>query len=293
MLTTDKACLHVSRAISFRHLVVSGDTICLTSTVRLAVTHSLPKVRLFDLDIAAATFDQANAALVAAATVRRATGGAHIVVTPNIDHLVRLDHADPAFRAMYARADFIFADGMPVVWASKLLGKPLPARVTGADLFVSLCKSAMAQDLRVLVVGGMPGTEAELIERFAQYYPGLQVDIMCPSMRFDPTGPEGQVAADRARAFDADIIFVCVGMPKQERWAFHHAPALTHGIVLCVGAAMEFALGYKKRAPAWMQKSGTEWLWRLCSDPGRLWRRYLVEDPKFVLLCWREWRKNR
>lgn len=258
-----------------------------------AVTQSLPKVRLFDLDIAAATFEQANATLVTAATNRRAPAGARIVVTPNIDHLVRLDSADPAFRALYARADFIFADGMPVVWASKALGKPLPERVTGADLFVSLCKRAMDQNLRVLVIGGMPGTEGELLERFAQYYPGLQVDIMCPSMCFDPTGPEGQSAVDRARAFNADIIFVCVGMPKQERWAFHHAPTLSHGIVLCVGAAMEFALGYKKRAPAWMQKSGTEWLWRLGSDPGRLWRRYLMEDPKFLLLCLREWRKNR
>lgn len=257
------------------------------------MTKPLPKVHLFDLDIAAATFQQANAALVQAATERTGVTGARIVVTPNIDHLVRLDKADPTFRAMYAQADFIFADGMPVVWASKLLGKPLPARVTGADLFVSLCKSAMEHDLRVLVVGGMPGTEQELLARFAQYYPGLQVDIMCPSMRFEPLGAEGQSAADRARAFDADIVFVCVGMPKQERWAFQHAPRLSHGIVLCVGAAMEFALGYKKRAPLWMQKSGTEWLWRLFSDPGRLWRRYLIEDPKFVLLCWREWRKKR
>jgi len=256
------------------------------------VTSTLPTVHLFDLDIAAVSFAQANDALVAAAQTRREQKGAHIVVTPNIDHLVRLDHAEPAFRQMYAGADFIFADGMPVVWASKMLGKPLPARVTGADLFVSLCQSAVQHQLKVLVVGGMPGTEDELRARFAQYYPGLQLDIFCPSMRFEPTGAEGDIAAERARAWGADIIFVCVGMPKQERWAFHHAPQLTHGVVLCVGAALEFALGYKKRAPGWMQRSGTEWLWRLGSDPKRLWRRYLVEDPKFARLCLREWRKK-
>ena len=224
----------------------------------------MPVVRLFDLDIAAVSFDEAVEGLAQAA-VRR-DGRARIVVTPNVDHVVRLD-ASPEFRERYAKADFIFADGMPVVWASRFLGQPLPERITGS--------------------------EPDLLARFAQYYPGLNIDIVSPSMRFDPLGPEGQAYADRVRERQPDVVFLCVGMPKQEHWVLHHAGELPGGILLCVGAAMEFAIGLQRRAPMWMQRIGLEWLWRLASNPRRLWRRYLVDDPRFLGLCWRQWRKRR
>ncbi|AKQ54979.1 WecB/TagA/CpsF family glycosyltransferase [Bordetella hinzii] len=251
---------------------------------------AMPSVRLFDLDIAAVSFGQAVEALSQAA-VRR-DGRARIVVTPNVDHVVRLDAA-PDFRARYAQADFIFADGMPVVWASRLLGQPLPERITGSDLFVALCRRAQRDGWRVMLLGGMPGSEPALHERFAQYFPGLDIEVVSPSMRFDPVGPEGQAFADRVRERKPDVVFLCVGMPKQENWALHHAPALPGGILLCVGAAMEFAIGLQRRAPMWMQRAGLEWLWRLASNPRRLWRRYLVDDPRFAVLCWRQWRKRR
>ncbi|MBB1214054.1 WecB/TagA/CpsF family glycosyltransferase, partial [Klebsiella pneumoniae] len=141
-----------------------------------------PVVRLFDLDIAAVSFDEAVEGLAQAA-VRR-DGRARIVVTPNVDHVVRLD-ASPEFRERYAKADFIFADGMPVVWASRFLGQPLPERITGSDLFVALCQRAQREGWQVMLLGGMPGSEPDLLARFAQYYPGLNIDIVSPSMRFD------------------------------------------------------------------------------------------------------------
>ena len=101
-------------------------------------------------------------------------------------------------------------------------------------------------------------------------------------MRFDPLGPEGQAYADRVRERQPDVVFLCVGMPKQEHWVLHHAGELPGGILLCVGAAMEFAIGLQRRAPLWMQRIGLEWLWRLASNPRRLWRRYLVDDPRFL-----------
>ncbi|OZI70851.1 capsular biosynthesis protein [Bordetella genomosp. 12] len=250
----------------------------------------MPSVRLFDLDIAAVSFDQALEGLSAAA-VRR-DGRARIVVTPNVDHVVRLDAA-PEFRSRYAQADFIFADGMPVVWASRLLGQPLPARITGSDLFVALCRRAQQEGWRVMLLGGMPGSEPDLHARFATYFPGLDIEVVSPSMRFDPVGPEGQAFAQRVCERQPDVVFLCVGMPKQENWALHHAARLPGGIVLCVGAAMEFAIGLQRRAPLWMQRAGMEWLWRLASNPRRLWRRYLVDDPRFAVLCWRQWRKRR
>ncbi len=268
----------------------------LKSEPDLIASHAMPSPpayrnqRLFGLDILATTFEQAVDLLCAAA--RRRDGRAAVVVTPNVDHIVRLDK-DPAFKAAYQQADFIFADGMPVVWASRLLGRPLPERVTGADLFVALCQRAAQQQLRVALLGGMPGQEEMLRERFARYYPGIQVDISCPSMRFDPMGAEGLAAVERIRAQQADIVFVCLGMPKQENWSLQHAGKFDGGIVLCVGAAMEFALGLQKRAPLWVQRNGLEWLWRLLSNPRRMWRRYLVQDPRFAVLCWQEWRARR
>lgn len=246
--------------------------------------------RLFGLDILAATFADAVSLLSAAA--QRQDGKAAVVVTPNVDHLVRLERT-PAFKQRYAQADYLFADGMPVIWASRLLGAPLPERVTGADLFVAMCRQAAAHGWQVAVLGGTPGSEDMLKARFAQYYPGLKIEFICPSMQFDPYGDEGRTAAARIAAMRAQVVFVCLGMPKQENWALEYAGALPGGVVLCVGAAMGFAIGLQRRAPAWVQRNGLEWLWRLLSDPKRLWRRYLVEDPQFLALCWREWRSQR
>lgn len=250
---------------------------------------SPPVQRLFDIDFCALTLDDATRLL---ATLARAPGpGAKVVVTPNVDHLVRLDD-QPEFRARYVQADLFFADGMPLVWASRWLGRPLPERVTGSDLFVRLCQQAASHAMPVVIVGGTPGQEAELEAAFARHYPGLPLTVIAPAMGFDPQGDEARHIAARVRELRPDLIFVCLGMPRQEHWALNFAPTFDHGVALCVGAAMEFAIGLRQRAPKWVQRIGAEWLWRLLSDPRRLWRRYLVEDRKFVGILWREWRAH-
>jgi len=249
-----------------------------------------PTSHLFGLDICAASFNQAAHQLMALA--ERREGPPAIIVTPNVDHVVRLD-ADARFRALYVQADYIFADGMPLVWASRMSEAPLPERVTGSDLFVELARSAAKQQLPVFVIGGMPGQEEMLTAAFARVYPGLQVEIYCPSMKFDPAGAEGLEALRRVNACKPGLVFVCLGMPKQERWSFAHQDKMQAGVVMCVGAAMEFALGFKSRAPLWMQKAGLEWFWRLASEPRRLWRRYIVQGSKFAGLLRRERKAQR
>lgn len=245
---------------------------------------------IFNLNIYQSTFREAIDMLSVAA--EHVDQPARVVVTPNVDHLVRLSRT-PEFQQRYRTADFIFADGMPVVWASRLLGQPLPERVTGADLFVAICEQAVKRQWRVALLGGQPGTEIELAQRFSQYYPGLDIHIIAPSMQFDPYGKEGHQVAHAIGNLQPHVVFACLGMPKQENWALHYAPGMPAGIILCVGAAMEFALGIKKRAPRLFQRIGLEWLWRLLSNPGRLWRRYLVDDPAFVKLVWREWKTRK
>lgn len=249
----------------------------------------LPTVSLFDLHIQAVDFQTATEALCRSA--ERHEQPAQVVVTPNVDHIVKLER-QPALKALYAQADYIFADGMPIVWASRLMQHPLPERVTGADLFVAMCDKAIERKWRVVLLGGRPTEEEALAQRFYTHFPGLDIRIIAPSMQFDPLGDEGQRAAAIIQSLEPHLVFVCLGLPKQERWALHHAPNLRGGVVMCVGAAMEFALGLKSRAPRLVQRTGFEWVWRLLSDPKHLWRRYLVDDPYFLILCWREWRKQ-
>jgi N-acetylglucosaminyldiphosphoundecaprenol N-acetyl-beta-D-mannosaminyltransferase len=254
----------------------------------------VPIARLFDLDIQALTFNQACKKLEGIADLlpSKATHSAKIVVTPNVDHIVRLSN-DLSFKQLYAKADFIFADGMPVVWSSHLLKlkSPLPERVTGADLFVHLCQRAIIKNWPVFILGGCPGDEPHLYQHFSRVYPGLRVKIFSPSMKFDPHGEEAAGVMETINAFKPRIVFACVGMPKQEYWAFKYAPHIEANLILCVGAAMELALGLKVRAPKWIQNIGFEWLWRLLSDPKRLWRRYLIQDMQYLKLLWQEWRK--
>ncbi|MFZ6846540.1 WecB/TagA/CpsF family glycosyltransferase [Undibacterium sp. RuTC16W] len=248
---------------------------------------------LFGLDIRACTFDQATAHLLKVASQRNHTS--RIVVTPNVDHVVKLD-SDPIFKAQYAEADYIFADGMPIIWASKMVATPLPERVTGADLFVSLCQGAIQRQLSIFVIGGQPGQEAALLASFAQTYPGLNVSIFCPSMQFSADGEEGAEAMRLVQQAQPNIVFVCLGMPKQERWCLRYRKEFTENnapLLLCVGAAMEFALGQKKRAPLWMQKIGMEWFWRLASEPRRLWQRYTTQGMKFIGVLQRERQSQR
>lgn len=244
-------------------------------------------IELFGLSILPCTRHQALLELATAA--ERFDGHARVVVTPNADHIVQLSRT-PEFKSLYARADYLFADGMPLIWASRWLGRSLPERVTGADLTIDLCAHALQAQWRIIVLGGEPGQEQLLTQQLQARYPGLQIQVLAPSMQFDPYGQEAQNFAIRIAQHRPHIVFVCLGYPKQERWALHFASTLPGGLVLCVGAAIRFAAGLEQRAPKFMQRLGLEWLWRLASDPRRLWRRYLKEDPYFFLLCWKEWR---
>lgn len=243
--------------------------------------------QLFGLNFNAVTLDEAVVLLAQAVSGRPA----RVVVTPNVDHLVNLEE-NAELKNTYKTADFVFADGMPVVWASKLLGVSLPARVTGADLFVALVIEAQKRAWHVAVIGGMPGQEQALLDLFAQVYPDLRISLHCPRMGFDYQGEDGEACVKWVNDIAPDVVFVCLGFPRQDLWALHVRNQVNTGLLLGVGASMEFALGLIPRAPVWMQRSGLEWLWRLLSNPRKLWRRYLLKGPRFSGIVWREWRRH-
>lgn len=249
-----------------------------------------PTVEIFGLRLWKEGFDEAMKALGSAALKRGDTP--RIVVTPNVDHLVRL-HKNRGLFERYKESDFIFPDGFPVVVSSRLLGKSVKGRVTGADLFPAVCSFLASRGGKVFILGGRPGTEAQIESKLAAKYPGLEIKAYSPPFGFSAESREGQLAARMVNEMEPNAVFVCLGMPRQEQWAFNYRKGLKAGLILCVGAALEFDLGLVKRAPRVAQAAGMEWLWRLFSNPGRLWKRYLVDDVAFLGLLYREIRQGR
>lgn len=217
------------------------------------------------------------------------------VVTANVDHLVRYeDHPEEA--AVAAGATIVIPDGMPIVWASRLLRRPLSARLAGSDLFSELWRHV--EDGRVPAAVVASSAEVATHVRAA----GPDVGVVVPPM-FD-VDDEPAVAgvvesvADACTAVGARLLFVGVSMPKHHliasrlarRWEGSAGPL---PVVLLIGASPELHFGLVPRAPRWMQRTGTEWLHRLAREPRRLARRYLVDDLRFLPLVWREWRGSR
>lgn len=201
-----------------------------------------------------------------------------VVVTPNVDHLVLLEE-DEEFRAAYDAARLQLCDGMPLMVLARLSGTPLPARVTGADLFLDVCAEAAARGQRIFIAGGMPDVLAKGLAVLADRFPGLDVVGHSPPVGFEGTPAEEDLRT-RIAAAAPDIVMVCLGAPRAEIWATAQCERYA-AVYLCVGAAIDFTAGTRKRAPSWMQGAGLEWLYRLAQEPRRLSRRYLVRDRAF------------
>jgi len=222
--------------------------------------------------------------------VRRllAGDGKHILVTPNVDHIVRLSR-DAEFADAYRRASVVLADGMPVVWGSRWLGRPLKERVTGSDLVPLVCGLAAEGGYSVYFLGAMPGVAEAAIGNLKRRFPNLRVaGCYSPPFGFERDDAENRAIIERLNAARPDILFLGLGPAKQEKWIARHVDVLNIRLALCIGAGIDFAAGSLSRAPVWMQRAGLEWLYRLLREPQRLWRRYLIEDTAFAGILWRE-----
>ncbi len=199
-------------------------------------------------------------------------------------HPIMTAFFDGAVRTVLNGADIAATDGMPLVWALRSFGAKNQRRVYGPDLMLAVCGQATRLQHRVFLYGGRADTLAELRSRLKARFPALQiVDSYAPPFR--PLTPEeDQACTDRILAADADLVFVGIGAPKQERWMTEHRARLPGVVMLGVGAAFDFHAGSVRQAPRWMQRCGLEWWFRLCAEPKRLWRRYLVVNPLFLVL---------
>ncbi|MGI8744309.1 MAG: WecB/TagA/CpsF family glycosyltransferase [Bryobacteraceae bacterium] len=199
-------------------------------------------------------------------------------------HSVMTGFFDRDYRAILNRATLGTSDGMPLVWALRSFGVSGQRRVYGPDLMIALCGQAQRLGHRIFLYGGREETLPVLCSRLQQRLPGLQIAGMY-SPPFRPlTAEEEAQCVERIRAAGADIVFCGIGVPKQERWMAEHASQLPGCVLFGVGAAFDFHAGRVAQAPAWMQRSGLEWLFRMRMEPKRLWRRYVLLNPMFLLL---------
>jgi N-acetylglucosaminyldiphosphoundecaprenol N-acetyl-beta-D-mannosaminyltransferase len=218
-----------------------------------------------------------------------AGGPCRYAVTPNVDHAVMYQHSEP-LRKAYADASLVLADGMPVLWASRLLRRPLPQRVPGSDLVPALFQSAQ-QPLTVYLLGAAPGVAERAAWQIERRWPQVRVvGSYSPPLGFERDERENLEILARIRTSRPDVLIVGLGAPKQELWLQAHRDQIAAPVALAVGATIDFLAGEKARAPRWMRRIGLEWVHRLFTEPRRLAARYARDAWIFPQLVWSEWR---
>jgi N-acetylglucosaminyldiphosphoundecaprenol N-acetyl-beta-D-mannosaminyltransferase len=219
---------------------------------------------------------------------RIASGQGTWVLTPNLDILRQYcfnPSVRPLFHAHQGGADLLVADGMPLIWASRIGGKPLPQRVPGSGLVWSLASRAAKRGWSIYLLGGAPGAAEKAGRVLQDRNPGLTIaGTCCPEMGFDKNPEKMAEIRQQVAAARPTIVYVALGFPKQEYVIRYLRTALPNAIFIGVGISLSFIAGDVRRAPRWVQVSGLEWVHRLAQEPRRLARRYLVHDAPFALL---------
>lgn len=260
-------------------------------------TSGLKTVDLFDL----AFISEASLEEVADAMFEYVDSGPHrealpLVITPNVDYLVKFSH--PRYRAMgesLKNSAFVLPDGQPVVWASRWVKKPLANRLTGADLFPILWRTACAEQRKVLAIVA----SAEIGEKLSQENPNFRYHV--PEFYQEDQADKVAHVHEECRRlfmeFQPDLMILGIAAPKQQAIALHLCECLEkeenecRGLILMLGASMEFYVGTRKRAPRFMQKFGIEWMHRLLLEPRRMIKRYNRENMRFVQMVLSEKKK--
>jgi len=213
-----------------------------------------------------------------------------VFFNPNVDVIMKL-RRDPEFFALFHQAEFRICDSRIVELGARFLGTPVKEKISGSDFFGEFCHYHRANpDVRVFLLGAGPGV-AEQARRRINDREGREVIVAAhsPSFGFENNAGECSALVERVNASGATVLAVGVGAPKQEKWIMRHRERMPGvRVFMAVGATIDFEAGVLPRAPEWMQQAGLEWLYRLCREPRRLWRRYLLENTPFLWLILRQ-----
>jgi N-acetylglucosaminyldiphosphoundecaprenol N-acetyl-beta-D-mannosaminyltransferase len=209
------------------------------------------------------------------------------VVTVNAQ-FVTVAHREPRLEKLIRESALSVPDGVPLLWVASALGTSLRGRVNGTELMVRLCEEAAIYGKSVYFLGGRLGAGAITAERMQHRHPGLLVaGIDCPPFGFELNPALDKKVSDRIDEAAPDIVFVALGAPKAEYWIEQHLH-LNAKVMIGVGGSFELVGGITKRAPIFWQRAGCEWLWRLCMEPKRLWKRYLIGNLQFLHVVLRQ-----
>ncbi len=215
--------------------------------------------------------------------------GSHYLTVVNAAKVVAANR-DERLRRVLEDANLVTADGMSVVWASRLLGEPLKERVTGIDLFARLIAKASERGLSVYFLGASDASVRGTVERFTKEHPRLRVAGFHNGYFAES---ESEQIAEEIKRSRADLLFVAMGSPAQEFWIAENLARTGVRFAMGVGGSFDHLSGQARRAPGWMQRAGLEWLYRLAREPRRLWRRYLIGNTAFIWLVLKQaWRRR-
>ena len=212
------------------------------------------------------------------------SGQPHQHVVVNVDKLVKASR-DPDLRRIINECALVNADGMPVVWAARLLGKPLKERVAGIDLFEALMRRAGEKGWRVFLLGACEEVVAAVADTYRRRYPDLAIAGWRNG--YWTVDEEAQVAA-QVRASSADLLFVAISSPKKEQFLGRWQAEMRIPFAMGVGGTFDVAIGRVRRAPRWMRRAGLEWFYRFLQEPRRMFRRYFIDDLAFIWLFIKE-----
>lgn len=215
------------------------------------------------------------------------SGEKHYIVAINVDVVMKIEE-DSYLKRITDNADMVLVDGKPLVWISKWYKNPVKAKISGSDLVPILCKRASKKGYSIFIIGGADGIAEKAKANLEKQYPKINVvGTYAPPFRFEKDEHELDRINKMISNVHPDILIVCFGCPKQEKWIYENYSKYDAKVSICAGATVDFLAGNVNRAPKWMSDHGFEWFYRFIQEPKRLFKRYFVDDTKIINLIWK------
>jgi N-acetylglucosaminyldiphosphoundecaprenol N-acetyl-beta-D-mannosaminyltransferase len=211
--------------------------------------------------------------------------GKYYVVAINVDVVMKIE-GDNYLKRITDNADMVVVDGKPLVWISRLYKKPIIEKISGSDLVPLLCERARKKEYSIFILGGKEGVAEQAKKNLENQYPTINIcGVYCPSFGFENDEDEIRKINLLISEKNPDILLVCLGCPKQEKYVYNNIEKYNARVSICAGATVDFLAGNVRRAPKWMSNHGLEWFFRFLQEPKRLFKRYFIDDVKIIKLC--------
>lgn len=212
------------------------------------------------------------------------------IVAINVDVVMKIEN-DPYLKEITDKADMVLVDGKPLEWIAKWHKRPVKAKISGSDLVPLLCERASEKNHSIFIIGGKEGIAEKAKEKLELKHPGINVvGTYAPPFGFEKNEKELEEINEMISAAHPDLLIVCFGCPKQEKWIYENYQKYDAKVSVCAGATVDFLAGNVKRCPKWMSDYGLEWFYRFLQEPKRMFKRYFVDDLKIIKLM-RKYRK--